>query len=97
MIPAGEKTLRSRPPHTVQTVNASSVKLCTTSSRSSHAVQAYSYVGTGSSLLHAPRTGGRTRHEPMRAGTHVFRLLMVLRIGTSLRARRTNRPICPGG
>src|ERR671914_116418 len=57
MIPAAENTLRRRPPHVGQVVSASSVKRCTTSSRSSHAVQAYWYVGTGSSLLREPSRG----------------------------------------
>src|SRR5919197_2380389 len=77
MIPAAEKTLRSRPPQAGHVVNASSVKLCTTSSRSSHAVQAYWYVGTGPSSLHDPTNLTRGRE----AGTHVYRLLIVLLVG----------------
>jgi len=40
-IPTGEKTFRSLPPHDEQTDRESSVKLCTTSSRSAQSVQAY--------------------------------------------------------
>jgi hypothetical protein len=50
-MPTGEYTLRSRPPHTVQTVSASSVNFWTASVRSPHSVQAYWYVGTVSSLV----------------------------------------------
>src|SRR5215468_2229134 len=60
-MPTGEYTLRSEPPHTSHVVSGSSVNFWTTSSRSSHAVHAYSYVGTGPSL-----------HG---AGTHRHRLL----------------------
>src|SRR5262249_51932629 len=49
-MPTGEYTFRSGPPHTSQVVRASSVNFWTTSSRSSHAVHAYWYVGTGPSL-----------------------------------------------
>jgi hypothetical protein len=40
-MPTGENTFRSLPPQDEQTDNASSVKLCTTSSRSAQSVQAY--------------------------------------------------------
>src|SRR5215510_1229159 len=59
-MPTGEYTLRSEPPHSSQVVSGSSVNFWTTSSRSSHAVHAYWYVGTGPSL-----------HD---AGTHRHRL-----------------------
>src|SRR5215469_216350 len=45
-MPTGEYTFRSEPPHTSQVVSESSVNFWTTSSRSSHAVHAYWYVGT---------------------------------------------------
>src|SRR4029450_6123155 len=47
-MPTGEKTLRSRPPHTVQVVRGASEIDCTTSVRSPHSVQAYSQAGLGS-------------------------------------------------
>jgi hypothetical protein len=40
-MPTGEKTLRSLPPHSVQTTSGSSVNFCTTSLRSAQSVQAY--------------------------------------------------------
>jgi hypothetical protein len=40
-MPTAEKTFRSLPPQDEQTDNGSSVKLCTTSSRSAQSVQAY--------------------------------------------------------
>jgi hypothetical protein len=49
-MPTGEKTLRSLPPQTLQTVSGSSVNRCTTSDFSPQSVQAYWYVGTFSSL-----------------------------------------------
>jgi hypothetical protein len=49
-MPTAENTLRSLPPHAAQTVSASSVNFWTTSVRSPQSVQAYWYVGTGSSL-----------------------------------------------
>ena len=49
-MPTGENTLRSVPPHAGHTVSESSVNFWTTSSRSSHAVHAYWYVGTGPSF-----------------------------------------------
>src|SRR6188472_3419111 len=58
-MPTGEYTFRSGPPHTSQVVRASSVNFWTTSSRSSHAVHAYWYVGTGPSLHGA----GTQRHR----------------------------------
>src|SRR5215472_7991550 len=58
-MPTGEYTLRSEPPHTSQVVSGSSVNFWTTSSRSSHAVHAYWYVGTGSSL----HVAGTRRHR----------------------------------
>src|SRR4249919_2502113 len=48
-MPTGEYTLRSEPPHTSQVASESSGNFWTTSSRSSHAVHAYWYVGTGPS------------------------------------------------
>src|SRR5690348_17759134 len=58
-MPTGEYTSRSGPPHTSQVVSESSVNFWTTSSRSSHAVHAYWYVGTGPSLPGA----GTHRHR----------------------------------
>src|SRR5215467_5484209 len=58
-MPTGEYTLRSEPPHTSQVVSGSSVNFWTTSSRSSHAVHAYWYVGTDSSL----HVAGTHRHR----------------------------------
>jgi hypothetical protein len=40
-MPTGENTFRSLPPHDEQADNGSSVKRCTTSSRSAQSVQAY--------------------------------------------------------
>jgi hypothetical protein len=47
--PTEEKTFRSRPAHSGQTVSESSVKDWTASKRWSHVAQAYWYVGTRSS------------------------------------------------
>src|SRR6476660_113019 len=58
-MPTGEYTLRSEPPLPSQVVSESSVNFWTTSSRSSHAVHAYWYVGTGPSL----RDAGTHRHR----------------------------------
>jgi hypothetical protein len=54
-MPTGENTLRSLPPHALQTVSGSSLNFCTASSRSPQSVQAYSYVGTvpPSAALHS--------------------------------------------
>ena len=46
-MPTAEKTLRSLPPHTGQTVSGSSLNFCTSSSGSPHSVHVYWYVGTG--------------------------------------------------
>jgi len=48
--PTALKTLRSVPWHAGQTVKASSVKLCRTSSASPQSVHWYWYVGTVGSL-----------------------------------------------
>jgi hypothetical protein len=45
-MPTGEKTLRSLPPHALQTVSGSSVNRWTTSDLSPQSVHAYWYVGT---------------------------------------------------
>src|SRR2546430_4732269 len=58
-MPTGEYTFRSEPPHSSQVVSESSVNFWTTSSRSSHAVHAYWYVGTGPSL----HVAGTHRHR----------------------------------
>src|SRR5215472_3001 len=58
-MPTGEKTFRSLPPQLEHSVSGSSLNFWTASRRSSHAVHAYWYVGTGPSYADAGTHGQR--------------------------------------